>query len=73
MSIDARGVLRWPDENLAGMFKHPDGRPFTGLEVRAQLVCLIAAGHEYVQYRGCDNFDPKRGCMGHNTEKSDGR
>ncbi len=66
--LDVRGALARPDSVLRGWCGgiEKDGRPCaTVREVREVLQEALAEGYEYSPAEGCDNFDPKRGCLGH--------
>lgn len=69
--LDVRGALtNWTNRQLAGMFRHPDGRRMTGPEVKAQLLDELAQGHEVLPLGECEGFDHKTGCPGHRQEST---
>lgn len=78
LSLSVRGALRngmWRehvDGSLVGCFTHDDGRQMTEGEVYDSLCDALANGQEKLPYGACDNFDPKRGCLGHDTVDEDG-
>lgn len=73
MCLSVRGALAQPDHVLkewVGAFK-TNGRPCTCVrDVRENLIEALAEGYEYIPSEGCDNFDPKRGCLGHPVEEA---
>lgn len=78
LSLSVRGALRngwWRtgvDGSLVGYCKHDDGRRMTADEVFNVLCDALANGQEELPLGACDNFDPKRGCLGHDTVDEDG-
>ncbi len=64
MSQSIRGALRLKDEDL-GFFTHKDGSPVSPIEARKNLIELLDKGHDVMPVGECDNFDPKKGCLGH--------
>lgn len=70
MCVSVRGVLiNWKDGDLKGMFTDDNGKPMTAAQVKAELLYHLSNGHEVIPACKCDNFDWKKGCMGH-EEKS---
>jgi len=66
ISMSVRGaLLNWRDRDFEGVFKHDDGRPMTAREAKAALLEELSKGHEVIPSEGCDNFDVKKGCLGH--------
>jgi hypothetical protein len=66
VSIDALGALQaWPKRKFKGMFRHEDGRLYTADEARLMCLQLVADGKPFIGPKGCDNFDPRQGCLGH--------
>jgi hypothetical protein len=51
-----------------GLFLLSDGRYMTVDEIKTFLNEELALGHERIRVSGCDNFDPIRGCLGHERE-----
>lgn len=64
-----RGMLAWDDEFMRNMLpiitlnngKHPQSTR----ELREALCDELVAGHEVLPVPECDNFDYKKGCLGH--------
>lgn len=65
MHLDVRGALRWPKSKLKGMFVYEDGLRLTPDEAIDHLMDELSKGHEFIPIGKCDNFDYKRGCLGH--------
>ena len=68
LSLDVRGALMQSDRDLTPLAKSTtvEGRRLrTGKEMRAFLLDCLAEGYEYLPMTECDNFDPKKGCLGH--------
>lgn len=73
ISLSVRGALAQSDKDLRSFVGNLtiDGRPArTVQEVRIILADALAEGMEYIPSDGCDNFDPKKGCLGHIKEVS---
>lgn len=65
-SID--GLLALKDKDLLGICacgKDENGNHPTVRELRAFLLKEKTLGHRLIPAEGCDNFDPVKGCMGH--------
>lgn len=60
MALDIQGALRHSDRALAKMFNEKNG-----FIVRQTLKLELAKGHLVYPMDGCDNFDPIKGCLGH--------
>jgi len=45
------------------------GRPLSTQQVKAELRRLQGLGYIYIATSGCDNFDPRAGCLGHVEEE----
>lgn len=71
MCVDIRGVLRWPDRQLAGMFTDDDGRKMKGHEVRDKLLDCLAEGKKVLPMGQCEGFDYQTGCPGHERKSED--
>lgn len=56
------------ERSYKGVFSDDKGRPMTIDEARAELEKELNLGHEIVPAAGCDNFDWKTGCLGHEEE-----
>ena len=73
LCLSVRGALLQPDHVLKGWvggLEH-DGKPCTCVrEVRENLMEALAEGYEYIPVKECDNFDPKKGCLGHPVEEA---
>lgn len=70
VSMSVRGAIGLPDSELkcwVGNFHYDDnGEPLKNVrEIRLALAEALAEGYEYIRNTECDNFDPKRGCLGH--------
>lgn len=70
LSQSIRGPLQnWDDIDWRKATKwmtHQDGTPFKGgAELRALFLQMLSEGKEVVPYGECDNFDFKKGCLGH--------
>jgi hypothetical protein len=40
----------------------------TPKEVKAEFKRLLSTGVQYIPFGSCDNFDPLKGCMGHEAK-----
>jgi hypothetical protein len=47
------------------MLSDEEGQPLSAQEARRILRAQLKEGHLYIPASGCDNFDPKKGCLGH--------
>lgn len=68
LCLSVRGALTQSDRDLTPLAKSTtvEGRRLrTGKEMRAFLLDCLAEGYEYLPMTECDNFDPKKGCLGH--------
>lgn len=66
-------LINWCDQDWEDATKwiSENGRRFTASELRRRFVELLASGVEALPIGGqCDNFDPKRGCLGHDDPPS---
>lgn len=71
LSISVRGALKWPDEDLSGLFEDMDtGDSLTADEAREYLQECLAEGKGKIPCGKCDNFDYKTGCKGHPSNHS---
>lgn len=63
--VSIRGVLRLNTKNFekqyGGVLSESDGTPVTIQTLKNEL----SIGHEIIPAAGCDNFDWKTGCRGH--------
>ena len=73
MCIDVRGVLNWkPSSMLKNLFENKDGSKPSLAEVKEFLYDKLAQGYEVIPNgKECDNFDKKRGCLGHPVDEDD--
>jgi hypothetical protein len=70
MYLNVRGALLWPKSKLKGMLvDKTTGRYLTPDEARNALMDELSKGHEVIPIGECDNFDFKRGCLGHENVK----
>lgn len=70
VSMSVRGAIGLPDSELkswvGSFYDDESGKPLRNVrEIRLALAEALAEGHEYIKSQGCDNFDPKIGCLGH--------
>ena len=54
---DWKAATRW--------IKRKDGTAYTADELKGEFIKELAQGHEVIPIGECDNFDYKKGCMGH--------
>ena len=73
LSIDLKGALmHWKDKEWIGVVTE-DGKKLSPREVKGRFLDLLASGVKLIPMdSSCDNFDPERGCRGHEYEKEDG-
>lgn len=72
MSLSVTGALRQSDEDLKPWCENisVDGKKLhTVSEIRDFLVERLSEGFECIPMCECDNFDPKRGCLGHDIDE----
>lgn len=65
IAASIRGLLNQSDEDLHHMLTGGDGQPLSATDAREILTAELEQGHLYIPADGCDNFDPKKGCLGH--------
>jgi len=68
MCLSVRGVLNGGKQELKSWVNciTVDGKKLTTVdEVREFLYDQLSQGHEVIPLADCDNFDWKKGCMGH--------
>jgi hypothetical protein len=69
LQLSIRGALHKSDEELwrdfGGCIKINGTPAKTVHEIREAFMDELAKGNEYLPMGGCDNFDPKKGCLGH--------
>lgn len=63
--LDVRGAIR--NKSFSG-FQHNDGRTMSKDEAFDALCELLKAGKDFIPVGNCDNFDERKGCLGHPTE-----
>jgi len=66
--LNIRGALQQSDGELRswiGNIEHDGVKCRNVSEVRRFLIEALGQGYEYIGPEECDNFDPKKGCMGH--------
>ena len=68
LCLPVRAALRWNKNQLDGILTTDDGRPMTIDEVFNTLCDELSKGHEVLPIGDCDNFDWKKGCMGHEED-----
>jgi hypothetical protein len=73
MCISVRGMLNWnrteTRRNLKSITKN-DGTRYTSIEeFRNDMMDELSKGHEVLPMGKCDNFDYKKGCLGHDEGK----
>ena len=72
MSICIRGVLNWKPNKLQLLFEGDKGEKLSVDEIKKYLYDKISEGFEYLPIsEECDNFDPKKGCLGHPVKTND--
>lgn len=65
MRVDLRGVLVNNDKTILRSCRHDDGHLRSVEEARESFLDLLLSGTRYVPGAPCDNWDPERGCLGH--------
>lgn len=73
MSLSTRGALKWNKRQQRALAKClvVDGVHLkTPERLREFLLDCLADGNEVLPVGECDDFDPKRGCRGHEQEVS---
>ena len=69
--MNVRGALAQSDGELrswVGNIEHDGVKCRNVREVQRFLIEALSEGYEYIAPAECDNFDPKRGCLGHPKE-----
>jgi len=67
VSVNIRGILEQSDKKIRGiLIDTKTGKELTAFDVRNDLNAMLANGQEYLPMHECNNFDPKKGCLGHN-------
>jgi len=46
-------------------FTKKGGGNYTMYELKEEFLRMYSEGILYIPYGDCDNFDPKKGCLGH--------
>lgn len=69
ISQNIEGALALPYKKFArlfdGVFSDDKGMPLPAKEARKILKQELKEGHRLILSVGCDNFDPVKGCLGH--------
>lgn len=65
VSVTIRGLLKESDKSLHHMLNDGEGKPLSAQDARKILKAELQKGNLYIKTSGCDNFDPKNGCLGH--------
>jgi len=72
LNLSVRGALKWSNtemrRNLPSMMRDDGTHYRTPDEFRDALMDELANGVECLAIGDCDNFDPKKGCLGHHDE-----
>lgn len=66
--MNVRGALAQDDRELrswVGNIEHDGVKCRNVREVRQYLIEALGEGYEYIAPAECDNFDKKKGCLGH--------
>ena len=73
MSVSIKGLLAQTDEELEYWIQYTKdengNRPGSVGEFRKALQEELAAGNRLIRVPECDNFDPVKGCLGHEDRK----
>lgn len=67
-------LLNWTSsdwQNATKWITKKDGSAYSARELKMLFIQELSKGHEVIPMGDCDNFDYKRGCLGH-TAKSAG-
>ena len=70
--LNVRGALAQDDRELrswVGNIEHDGVKCRNVREVRQFLIEALGEGCEYLVPAECDNYDPKKGCLGHPCEE----
>lgn len=73
IGISVRGALAQTDAQLKPWIGNImcDGVACKSVgEVRSYLMEALSQGYEYIGPPECDNWDPKRGCLGHDKRNT---
>ena len=77
MCLSVRGALKWDSRTLRRcrpLFSDDEGRHPSADEIREWLMDELAQGHEVIPIGpGCEGFDFKNGCPGHEMPQSKGK
>ena len=65
IAASIQGLLNQSDKSLHNMLSDGEGKPLSAKKARKILTAQLEQGHLYIKSSGCDNFDPKKGCLGH--------
>ena len=70
MCVDIEGVYNWPDSDLRGLFKGPDGSVHSAKEIREWLRAQLAAGKLKLPIgKACKGWSDVTGCPGHDVKE----
>lgn len=61
------GKREW--KQATGYITRSDGSKFTPDELKAAFIEELSQGHEVIPIGECDNFDYKKGCLGHEKQE----
>ena len=71
LHLSVKSVLHWPKKDLKGLLITEDGKRMTADEAFDALLDELTKGNEVLPMGDCDNFDFKKGCMGHPVEEGE--
>jgi hypothetical protein len=58
-------LLNWKDKDWVNVCKDDNGNWMTPSQVKKEFKRLQKEGIDLIPMGECDNFDPKKGCLGH--------
>lgn len=63
MQLSIIGALKnWSESDFNSLAKDNN---MTGKEMKEHFIDLLSEGTLFIPYGECNNFDPKKGCLGH--------
>ncbi len=65
VSASIEGMLKQYQRKKINFLEDDEGNSIPLSEVKNLLQQALDNGEKYIKSKGCDNFDPKRGCLGH--------
>jgi hypothetical protein len=72
MCLSVRGALmNWNARQLGTIFRDENGKRVPWREAKVELMDHLVAGREVLPIGECDNFDWKKGCLGHEKEAAE--